>query len=119
MKYALSIFILMLTISVGYGQNKKMIEKANEKVEELNQWIVAANPDLALTEDQKEKVRDLHIQKLIDVKAINQSDLPDEEKEIKRKEVFKNVGKTIHNEILTSEQRKAKKEGKDKLEGEE
>jgi hypothetical protein len=116
MKYTLALLIILLAGTAGFGQTKKMIEKANEKVEELNQWIVSVNPELALTDDQKEEVRQLHVQKLIDIKAINKSDLSDEAKKEERQKIYKKVGKTIHNDVLTKEQRKAKKIGKEKQE---
>lgn len=115
MKYLLTVLIVVFACTLGISQADWMVKKANEKVEELNEMITSENPDLALTQEQREKIYDLHLQKHIDIKAIKDTDLSDEEKEVKKKEVYKKVGKTISNEILTKEQRKAKRAAREKM----
>jgi len=112
MKLLFSIIVLALTIQVGTAQTKKQIQKAQEKVEELNQELVTIDPTLALTDAQKEKIQALHIQKLIDIQAITKSDEPDDVKEKQRKEIYKRTGKAITQEVLTDEQRKARMKAK-------
>ena len=47
-----------------------------------------------------------------DLKEINKSDLSEDDKKKKRKELHKAVGKIINMEVLTKEQRKAKAKAK-------
>jgi ABC-type transporter MlaC component len=116
MKYLITIMVIALSFTIGMSQDNRMEKKANEKVQELDQLLIAQNPDLALSEEQKEQIFQVHLQKMIDVKAINKSDATDEEKKKAKKKIYKQVGKKITNEILNKEQRKAKRDSKDKAE---
>ena len=97
-----------------FSQTTKMEERANKKVEQINQLISSENPDLALTEDQKTKIYDLYLQKLVEIRKINKSDLSDEEKKSQRKAINQKTGKTINMDVLTKEQRQARKNAKRK-----
>lgn len=114
MKFLVSILIVFLAVSAGFAQNKQNLKKANEKVEELKQQLVAINPELTLTKAQEDLIREVHLQKMEDIKLINQSEEAEEVKDQKRKEIYKNSSKKINNEILTKEQRKALNEAKSK-----
>jgi len=112
MKFLISVLILLFSFNLGLTQSKQMQIKADEKVEEINQLIVSVDSDLGLTEDQVAMIRELTIQKLMDLKQVKKSDLSEEDKKMKRKELHKAVGKKINQEVLTKEQRKAKAKAK-------
>ena len=103
----LSAFLLIGHVS--YAQNAKMQERAKEQLEALNQKIVQGNPDVALTPEQREKILALYLDKQVKMKEIRESDLGDEEKEAKRKALNKEVAQVVNQEILTKEQRQAKR----------
>ena len=80
MKYTFTILIAILSLTLGYGQDQKIAEKAEQKVEEINQLIISENPDLELTAEQKETLLQLHVQKLKDIRTINKSEATEDEK---------------------------------------
>jgi hypothetical protein len=55
-----SILFLGLGLTTGFSQSDKMKQKATEMVEKLNNEITAGNEHLALSEDQKKEVYNLH-----------------------------------------------------------
>ena len=98
----------------GFAQSDKMKEKANKKIEKINTQITNGNENAALTEEQKEKIYTLEIEKLKKIKSLR--------KEVKDKTVLKEKikalnkeeGKEISQNILTKEQKKAKKAAREK-----
>ena len=108
-KLALSLFLMIALSLSGFAQNSKMKEKAMEKVEELNEQIVAGDQNLALTKDQREKVYQLELSRLTEVQKARKAS---EDKE-KIKEINQKYFKEIFNDVLTKEQKKARKAGKD------
>jgi len=121
MRILFTFLVLTFVSTIGFSQTSKMEEKAKAKVEQLNQLISGENPEAALTDDQKAKIFDLYLQRFVDIKKINKSDLSDEEKKAQKKAIYRKVGKTINKEVLTKEQiiakknaRKKKKENKNK-----
>ncbi len=109
MRILLTFLVLTFVSTIGFSQTSKMEEKAKAKVEQLNQLILGENPEAVLTDDQKAKIFDLYLQRFVDIKKINKSDLSDEEKKAQKKAINRKVGKTINKEVLTKEQRIAKK----------
>ncbi|KQC33342.1 hypothetical protein AAU57_08455 [Nonlabens sp. YIK11] len=110
------IFVLLISIATAFSaqaQSKKVKEKAQEKVEELNEQLSSISADLALTEVQQKKILDLEIEKIVGQRSVNkEDDLKDDEKKEQKKEVRKEYRKSL-NKILTKEQRKALKNNKD------
>jgi len=109
MKFVFVSLALLFTINIGLAQSPKIIKKANHKVEKLNLLLTSVNPDLALTDKQRDKIYKLELQKILDNRKINKSGLTKEEKKIQKKAINKKTGKQIRNEILTKEQRIARK----------
>ncbi len=112
------IFTALLLIGFtfsGFAQSDKMKEKANQKIEKINTQIIKGNESVALTDEQKEKIYALEIEKLKKIKSLR--------KEIKDKTVLKEKikalnkaeGKEISQNILTKEQKKARKMAKEKI----
>ena len=112
MRFISVIVSLIFSFNSVSAQSVKAIEKANEKVEEINAKILEGNPDLSLSDAQKEIILEKLIQQAKDSKLIQKSDRTDEEKRVKRKALNKKVYKEIHKEILTEDQRKAFAVGK-------
>jgi hypothetical protein len=117
MKIVLTICLFFTAATIGFAQSNKMIEKANLKVEKLNNLIISENPEFALTEDQKMQIQKLHIQKFIDVRKINKSDASEEEKKAQKKQIYKKVNAIIRKEILTKDQKVARRTAIKKLKG--
>ena len=118
MKYLKFIFLFLTLVLLSgqtiMAQNAKMQERAKEQLETLNAKIVKGNPDAALTPKQREKILALYLEKQAKMKEIRQSDLGEDEKAEKRKALNKETAKTINQEILTKEQRQAKREAGEK-----
>jgi len=97
-----------LSVSVQ-AQSDKIKEKAAEKTEELNAQIIAGDASLALSDEQKEKLTALYTEMLMDLRMVRKDDGDKEEMKAARKE----YNQRIFGEILSKEQRKARKAGKD------
>ncbi len=105
--------LFLLAGQPAFAQNAKMQERAEEQLEALNEKIVQGNPDAALTPEQRKKILALYLDKQVKMKEIRQSDLGDDEKAEKRKELNKETARIINQEILTKEQRQAKREARE------
>ena len=107
------IFTCILSLGLaatGFAQSEKLIEKANEKVEELNSQILAGGDDaLALTDAQKEQIQALHIERFKELRKATKAGGDKEGNKVINKKYFQK----IHKEILTKEQMKAKRKGKE------
>lgn len=70
------VFTLMMVIGMiatGFSQNDKVKEKALEKVEELNSQIVAGDSSLALNKDQREKIYDIHLKRIVETRKLRKN----------------------------------------------
>ncbi|MFD1062254.1 hypothetical protein ACFQ1Q_03270 [Winogradskyella litorisediminis] len=108
------IFALTLILGVtmtGFAQSDKIKEKATEKVEELNKEIVAGDESLALSEEQKKQVYDIHVKRIMEYRKVRKAGASKEEQQAVQKKYFSQIFK----DVLTKEQMKARKEGKKKL----
>ncbi|RMB64146.1 hypothetical protein EAX61_01855 [Dokdonia sinensis] len=101
------VLLVAFTLS-GTAQNKKLLEKANEKVEALNKEITSQDKSLALTDIQKEQISEAHLARLTESKALRKSGA--EKADIKA--VNKKYNQKIYKEILTKKQLKARRAGK-------
>lgn len=109
------VFTLLLAIGMmatGFSQNDKVKEKAQEKVEELNSEIVAGDASLALNEEQREKIYDLQVKRIMETRKLKKDGADKKE----MKEANKKYMQQIFKEVLTKEQMKARKSGKDESE---
>ena len=95
----------------GFAQSDKVKEKATQKMEELNKEIIAADKSLALSEEQKTQIYEIHVERIMASRKANKAGVEDEEKKALNKKYFKQ----IFNDVLTKEQKKARKAGKEKL----
>ncbi|HRD79848.1 MAG TPA: hypothetical protein PLL53_03745 [Saprospiraceae bacterium] len=104
----------MLIAGTGFAQqDAKLKEKAMEKVNEINTEIVSVNPKAALTEEQKTQIVEVELQKLKDIRDLKKQALPEEETKEKQKAINQAAGQKISKDILTPDQRKARKEAKE------
>jgi len=95
----------------AFAQSEKLIEKANEKVEELNKQILAGGDDtLALTDAQKAQIQALHIERIKELRKAKKAGGDKDGNKVINKKYFQK----IYKEILTKQQMKAKKIGKEK-----
>ena len=85
----------------------KMEKKAAEKVDQLDREITEGDADLALSEVQRTLIQDLYLGMYADLKALKGEA---DEKE-RKKAARRAVNQAINKEILTAEQRKAKRRG--------
>lgn len=112
MKKVIMTCLLMLGFIIsGFSQSEeKMMEKAKEKVEELNAEIIEGDASLALSEAQKEKIYNLHLTKMQEAKKLKNAKVDKE----KIKASNKVYNQQIFKDVLTKEQKKARrKAGKD------
>lgn len=114
MKKIVITFILLIGMAfTSYAQSDKVKAKATEKVEQLNNEIAAADETLTLSDEQKAKIHQIHVDRIMAVRKANKSGASDEEKKSLQKEYFQK----IYKEVLTKEQLKARRAGKKKLKG--
>lgn len=110
------IFTALLLIGFtfsGFSQSDKMKEKANQKIEKINTQITNGNEKVALTDAQKEKIYTLEIEKLKKIKSLRKEITDKEVLKEKIKALNKEEGKEISQNILTKEQKKARKLAKE------
>ena len=111
-KSILMILGMFFCVTVTQAQKTNQ-QKAEKKVEEINQQIISVDKTLALDDAQKKQLIKLQIQKLEEVKKVNTSEVSDEEKELARKKIYKKGYKDL-TKIISKEQQAAYKEGKKK-----
>ncbi|WP_452224008.1 hypothetical protein [Lacinutrix chionoecetis] len=104
------VLFLGLGLTTGFSQSDKIKGKATEKVEQINAEIIAGDKSQALTEEQKEQIYNVHVERLQALKKVKKADGDKED----QKEVNKKFNKKIYKEILTKDQKKARKAGKEK-----
>jgi hypothetical protein len=117
-----SVFLLLLTLccfGTAFGQKankmtKKIEAQAMEKVEKLNNQIIAGDASAALTAEQVEAAKEVYMGMMKQLRAANKEEGTKEEKDAKKKAIRKVANQSVSKELLTKEQRKAKKLGKDK-----
>ena len=111
MKKTVYIFTLLLGLSfTGHAQSEKIKEKATEKVEQLNNEIIASDESLALSDMQKSEIHQIHVERIMAARKARKAGAEKEE----LKEINKKYYQKIFKEILTKEQIKARKAGKEK-----
>lgn len=104
------IFTLMLCFTVSatvFAQSDKLKAKATEKVEQLNNEIIASDESLALSDMQKSEIHQIHVERIMAARKAEKSGVSDEDKKAIQKRYFKK----IYNDVLTKEQKKARKAG--------
>lgn len=102
--------LLIGLTATGFSQSDKLKEKVTEKVEELNSQIIAGDESLALTDVQKEKVANIHIERIKEYRKAKKEGVSEEDIKAIQKKYFQK----IYKEVLTKEQIKARKKGKEK-----
>ena len=108
-KFIVTVFAILGFVLSTQAQSEKVKTKINKKIEKINQSIVASNDKAALTPEQKEKIFVLLLDLQKTVKKIKKENAgADNLKELMKAE-SKKVNKKINKEILTKEQRQAKK----------
>ncbi|QOD62000.1 hypothetical protein H9I45_06025 [Polaribacter haliotis] len=109
MKTLTFLCILFLGIStISFSQSKGILKKAADLVEKVNTQIAKGDKSLALSDEQKKKITAVHVERLTALKKLGK-DASKEDKKALNKTFFKKINK----EILTKEQKKAIKEGKE------
>lgn len=111
-KIILAIVLIVGFSSVTLAQSEKLKEKAMEKVEELNAEIVAGDASLALTDLQKEQIQQIHVDRIKETRKLRKDGAAKEDIKAANKKYFKK----IFTEVLTKEQKKARKSGKEEEE---
>lgn len=104
-------FTLLLIIGIsatGFSQNEKVKEKAQEKVEQLNAEITAGDASLALSDDQRQQILEIHVQRIMETKKMRKDDADKDD----IKEVNKKYMKQIYDDLLSKEQKKARRAAK-------
>ena len=114
--------LLFVGNTTGFSQstkvNSKSMSKAVKKADQLDSQIKSENPDLALSESQKEQIIALHIERMNEVSTFRKSNSNKEEVKAKSRELNKAMNAKIKNEILTVDQAKAQKSYRKKMKAE-
>ncbi len=92
----------------GFAQSDKLKEATNKKVEALNSQIVATDASLALSNEQREQIYNIYVERLKELKKAKKEGSSKEEIKAINKKYFKK----INSEVLTQEQMKARKKNK-------
>lgn len=107
--------LLMCFTFSSFAQSDKMKEQATQKIEKINTQITNGNENVALTNSQKEKIYTLEFEKLKKIKRLRKEVSDKDELKEKIKALNKEEAKEISQNILTKEQKKARKIARDKL----
>jgi 1,2-phenylacetyl-CoA epoxidase PaaB subunit len=110
-KILFTLILLLGFVFTSQAQSEKVKDKATEKVEELNNQIVAGDKSLALSDEQKTQIQEIHVERIMAVRKANKAGTDKEE----IKQINKKYFQKIYNEVLTKKQKKARKVGKEKL----
>jgi len=113
-KIFFTILFLIGFAVTGFSQSDKMKERALAKVEKINASIVEGNKDLALTGEQRTKIYELQIESLKVINKIRKEKYEKEKQQTLIKTEHKRVGKYIAQNILTKDQKKARKDARAK-----
>jgi hypothetical protein len=117
MSYLKTILVLLLTVSclaTGFRQNSNKVEKmAMEKTEKINQAIIAGDAEVALTADQTKEITAIYVQMTKDVRAVKKAGGEADAIKADQKAIRKAAAQRINKEILTKDQRAAKRKGKE------
>lgn len=113
LKQLLFVLITLFSLGAVYGQQPTKLEaKAAEKVAQFDQEIQAGDAEQSLSDDQKKAMSDILVMMYRDVrkvkKAGGEADAIKAEQKVVRKAAFKR----INAEVLTKEQRQARRAGK-------
>lgn len=102
---------------MSYAQSAKAEARAEDKTEKLAEWIEAGDKSVALSDAQKKEIEELYAEMRMEINKLKK-DYPDKggDFEEKRKEISKKYSKMVNKDVLTKEQRKAKRKGKEMLE---
>ena len=113
-KIIFTVLVFIAFTVTGFSQSDKMKEKAMAKVEKINTLIVKGDKNVALTEEQRTEIYELQIEFLRAIKKIKKGESDKEKQKELIKAESKKVGENISQNILTKEQKKARKEAKSK-----
>lgn len=111
MKRIITTILLIIGLSLSASAQSKMKEKASERAEKLNTEIVAGDTSQALTDDQIMQITELEMKRLKEVRDLRKSNADKEAIKAVNKKYFKQM----YSEVLTDKQKKARREGKDKV----
>jgi hypothetical protein len=105
------VFIIIFLSSSVFAQ-KSPEAQAEKMVTKLNNAILKGDPELGLSEEQKETITKLHIERIKTIEAYETTDATEEEVKAKSSVLRKEANKKIAKEVLTKEQVAANKIGK-------
>jgi S-adenosylmethionine synthetase len=104
---SLCVFLFLISGTLS-AQPIKVSKKITEQIEEINTVLTTAGQALALTQEQKDKIVILYQKRNENIKALDTASLTEEDKQVKIKEIRKNVNIEVNNNILTKEQKKVR-----------
>ena len=108
-KIIFTCLLLIVFTATGFSQSDKLKGKATELVEKLNTQITAGDKSQALSDEQKEQVSTIHIERIKESRKAKKEGASEEE----IKAINKKHYKRIYTEVLTKEQKQARKKGKE------
>lgn len=110
MKNIITTCVMFLGLTfIGFAQSDKMVEKSNDLVKQLNDEITSVDKSLALSDEQKSQIQQIHVDRLTELK---QAKKEGKDKEA-NKEINQKYFQKIFKEVLTKPQMKARKQAKE------
>ena len=117
-KFVIVLSVLFLALgTTTQAQNAKIIEKANQKIEKIENRITSVDPALAMSPEQKEQAQKIYADGLMQLKEIRKNTTDEAEKKEKMKPVNKAMNKAVRTEVLTKEQKMALKKNNEMKKG--
>ena len=112
MKKLVFLCILFLGItSVSFGQSEKLEKKAKALTEKLNSEIIAGDESQALSDEQRSTIEKIQLDRITSLKKLGKDASKEDKKALNKKHFQK-----IYKEVLTKDQLKARRKGKEKKE---
>ena len=109
-KKILYILALLLCVNVvGQAQSVNAETKADERVAAINDQIKSVDPELVLTPEQVKIIKELHIKRTEEIRAVKKSNLTDQEKKAKSDAAIKAFNQKLSKEVLTKPQKNARR----------
>lgn len=110
MKNIITTCVMFLGLTfIGFAQSDKMVEKSNDLVKQLNDEITSVDKSLALSDEQKSQIQQIHIDRLTELKQAKKEGKDKEG----NKEINQKYFQKIFKEVLTKPQAKARKQAKE------
>ena len=117
MQFSKYLFLFLLTVgsltTASAQKAAKFEKKAEDKTEQLNKQIMTGDKDLVLTDEQKGAITAEFTQMFADIRQAKKGNGTAQEIKAAQKDIRKATMNKVVQELLTKEQRQARRVGKE------